>query len=139
LFVRNWRKTLIFDIADQVNFFIVFLLFKLWKASLIYAKSNDRIEDGSDQVDARKESYHLASALSRELFNKSNEKMRFCAGTMMWVIPSRVETVWSIEKLHTVLSKLEPSQTMQEPSYGHAFERAFPDMVRSSGLKVFTI
>jgi len=139
LFVRNWRKTLIFDIADQVNFFIVFLLFKFRKASLVYAKSNDRIEDGSDQVDARKESYHLASALSRELFNESNEKMRFCAGTMMWVMPARVEKVWSVEKLQAVLSKLEPSQTMQEPSYGHAFERAFPDMVRSSGLKVFTI
>lgn len=139
LLVRNWRKTLIFDIADQVNFFIVFLLFKLRKASLIYAKSNDRIEDGSDQVYERKESYHLTRALSRELFNKSNEKMRFCAGTMMWVMPSQVEKVWSIERLHAVLSKLEPSQTMQEPSYGHAFERAFPDMVRSSGLKVFTI
>lgn len=139
LLVRNWRKTLVFDIADQVNLVIALLLLKFCNASLIYAKSNDRIEDGSDQVDERKESYHLARTLSRKLFNKSNEKMRFCAGTMMWVMPARVEKVWSIEKLQAVLSKLEPSQTMQEPSYGHAFERAFPDMVRSSGLKVFTI
>jgi hypothetical protein len=139
LLVRNWRKTLIFDIADQANFFIVFLLLKLWKASLIYAKSNDRIEDGSDQVDERKESYRLARALSRELFHNSSEKMRFCAGTMMWVMPARVEKVWSIEKLQAVLSKLEPSPTMQEPSHAHAFERLFPDIVRRSGLKVFRI
>jgi hypothetical protein len=139
LFVRHWRKTLIFDIADQLNFCIVLLFFKFWKASLIYAKSNDRIEDGSDQVHERRESYHLARTLSRELFNQSNDKMRFCAGTMMWVLPARVEKIWSLEKLQVVLSKLEPSQTMQEPSYGHAFERLFPDIIRSSGLKVFKI
>ena len=139
LFVRHWRKTLISDITDKINMFIVFMLLKYQKASLIYAKSNDRIEDGSDHVDELKESYHLAKALSRDLFNKSNEKMRFCAGTMMWVVPVRVEKVWSIEKLQSVLSKLEPSPTMQEPSHAHAFERLFPDIVRSSGLKVFRI
>jgi hypothetical protein len=139
LLVRNWRKTLVFDIADQVNLVIALLLLKFCNASLIYAKSNDRIEDGSDQVDERKESYHLARTLSRKLFNKSNEKMRFCAGTMMWVMPARVEKVWSIEKLQAVLSKLEPSPTMQEPSHAHAFERLFPDIVRSFGLKVFRI
>lgn len=139
LLVRHWRKTLVFDIADQVNLVIALLLLKFCNASLIYAKSNDRIEGGSDQVDERKESYHLARALSRELFNKTNERMRFCAGTMMWVTPARVEKVWSIEKLQAVLSKLEPSTTMQEPSYAHAFERLFPDIVRRSGLRVFRI
>ena len=58
---------------------------------------------------------------------------------MMWVMPARVEKVWSIEKLQAVLSKLEPSPTMQEPSHAHAFERLFPDIVRRSGLKVFRI
>jgi hypothetical protein len=58
---------------------------------------------------------------------------------MMWVLPARVEKVWSIEKLQAVLSKLEASPTMQEPSHAHAFERLFPDIVRRSGLKVFRI
>ena len=138
-FVKHWRESLIFDIANGVNLSISLVLSKFLRACIVYSRANDRIEDGSDQVEERKESYHLARALSLELFNKTNEKMRFCAGTMMWVMPARVEKVWSIENLQAVLSKLEPSQTMQEPSYGHAFERAFPDMVRSSGLKVYRI
>jgi hypothetical protein len=139
LLVRRWRNSLIHDIANEVNFCISLLLFKYFKASIVYALSNDRIEDGNDNIHARQKSYELAKAVSSELFNSCNDKIRFCAGTMMWVLPARVEKVWSVEKLQAVLSKLEPSQTMQEPSYGHAFERAFPDMVRSSGLKVFTI
>jgi glycosyltransferase involved in cell wall biosynthesis len=138
-FVKHWRESLIFDIINGVNLSMALVLLKFLRACIVYSRANDRIEDGSDQVDERKDSYHLARALSRDLFNKKHEKMRFCAGTMMWVMPARVEKVWSIEKLQAVLSKLEPSQTMQEPSYGHAFERLFPDSVRRSGLKVFTI
>jgi hypothetical protein len=122
-----------------VNFCISLLLFKYFNASIVYALSNDRIEDGNDNIYARQQSYELAKAVSSELFNSCNDKIRFCAGTMMWVLPARVEKVWSIEKLQAVLSKLEPSQTMQEPSHAHAFERAFPDMTRSLGLRVFTI
>jgi hypothetical protein len=139
LLVRRWRNSLIHDIANEVNFCISLLLFKYFKASIVYALSNDRIEDGNDNIYARQKSYELAKAVSSELFNSCNDKIRFCAGTMMWVMPARVEKVWSIEKLQAVLSKLEPSPTMQEPSHAHAFERLFPDIARRSGLKVFRI
>ena len=139
LIVRRWRETLIHDIADEMNLCISLFLYKYLNASIVYSKFNDRLECGQDNVDERKASYLLAQALSKELFDTCHDKIRFCAGTMMWVMPTRVEKVWSIEKLKAVLSKLEPSQTMQEPSYGHAFERLFPDSVRRSGLKVFTI
>jgi hypothetical protein len=139
LMVRRWRDSLVYDIAFNANFSFSLFLFKNLQASIVYSRSNDRIENGNDDIEARKASYDLAKLVQYELFNKSNNQIRFCAGTMMWVLPSRVEKVWSIEKLQSVLSKLEPSQTMQEPSHAHAFERLFPHIVQSSGLKVFTI
>jgi hypothetical protein len=139
LLAWQWRKSLIDDISFGLASTISLFLFRFGRASIVYSLANDRFEDGQDDIDERKESYRLARALSRELFNESNEKMRFCAGTMMWVMPARVEKVWSVEKLQAVLSKLEPSPTMQEPSHAHAFERLFPDIVRRSGLKVFRI
>ena len=137
--VTRWRDSLIDDIAYQINLIISILLIRLFGASIVYSKSNDRVEDGLDFIVARRESFHLAKSLSEELFASSNEEIRFCAGSMMWVVPSRVEKVWSIQKLQSVFSKLEPSPTMEEPSYAHAFERVFPDVVRRFGLKVFAI
>ena len=137
--VKRWRNSLVYDIAFNFNFSLSLFLFKFLKACIVYSRSNDRVEDGDDDVEERKASCELAKFIERELFKKSNDKVRFCAGTMMWVLPARIEKVWSLEKLQAVLSKLEPSQTMQEPSHAHAFERAFPDMTRSLGLRVFTI
>ena len=137
--VLRWRDSLIDDIAYQINLLLSLLLTSYFGASIVYSKSNDRVEDGLDFIVARRQSFHLAKSLSEELFAGSNEDMRFCAGSMMWVVPSRVEKVWSIEKLQSVFSKLEPSPTMEEPSYAHAFERVFPDAVRRMGLKVYTI
>jgi hypothetical protein len=137
--VKRWRDSLVYDIASNFNFSLSLFLFLFFKACMVYSRSNDRIENGEDDIEERKASYDLARVVEHELFKKSNDEVRFCAGTMMWVLPARIEKVWSIEKLQAVLSKLEPSQTMQEPSHAHAFERAFPDMTRSLGLRVFTI
>jgi hypothetical protein len=137
--VKRWRDSLVYDIASNFNFSISLFLFLFSKACMVYSQSNDRIENGEDDIEERKASYDLARVVEHELFKKSNDEVRFCAGTMMWVLPARIEEVWSLDKLQAVLSKLEPSQTMQEPSHAHAFERAFPDMTRSLGLRVFTI
>jgi hypothetical protein len=136
--VKHWRDSLIYDIAFNLNFMISILLFKIFDAALVYSKYNDLIEDGNDHVVERKASYDLARSVEYDLFNQTNREVRFCAGTMMWVLPARIEKVWSTDRLEVVLSKLEPSKTMQEPSYAHAFERAFPDVARNFGLKVFT-
>lgn len=137
--VKRWRNSLVYDIAFNFNFSLSLFLFKFLKACIVYSRSNDCVEDGEDDIEERKASYELAKKMEHELFKKNNDKVHFCLGTMMWVLPARIEKVWSIEKLQAVLSKLEPSQTMQEPSHAHAFERAFPDMTRSLGLRVFTI
>ena len=139
IIVNKWRKSLVNEISKDAKLVIAYFLFKLANACIIYSNSNDRVENGEDNIPQRKKSYSLSKKLSLELFNQSHNKLRFCAGTMMWVMPARVEKVWSIEKLQAVLSKLEPSPTMQEPSHAHAFERLFPDIVRRSGLKVFRI
>jgi hypothetical protein len=137
--VKRWRDSLVYDIASNFNFLFSLFLFLFFKACIVYSRSNDSIENGKDDIEERKASYDLARVVEHELFKKSNDELRFCLGTMMWVLPARIEKVWSLEKLQAVLSKLEPSQTMQEPSHAHAFERAFPDMTRSLGLRVFAI
>jgi len=137
--VKRWRNSLVYEISFNFKFLLSIFNFKFLKACIVYSRSNDRIEGGDDDVKERKASYELTRVIEYELFKKSNDKVRFCSGTMMWVLPARIEKVWSLDNLQAVLSKLEPSQSMQEPSHAHAFERAFPDMTRSLGLRVFTI
>ena len=131
--VSMWRNALIDPLVMRLRGFSTLILLSLLKPALIYSKDVSRNEPGSSINIHQYQSLLLAQSLAKRLFNKTPSSFGYCAGTMMWVIPSKIAPIWTLSKLEEIETLLEPSETMSEPSHAHAFERLFPEMIRSAG------
>jgi len=135
----EWRSSLVGDITAGNNFVRALSQFGKANTALVYSRRNQRIEDEEECNTLQEASLKLACQLGNELFGIQMYSCKFCAGTMMWLIPSRVASVWDASKLKVVESRLEDSSAMTEPSMGHAFERLFPEALRRNGIVARTI
>lgn len=131
--VSMWRNSLIDPLISRFRGFVSLLLLWLFKPAIIYSKDIHREEPRSSLNIHQFRSLLLARMISKRLFNKSPDSFGYCAGTMMWVIPSKIAHIWTLSRLLEMEALLEPSETMSEPSHAHAFERLFPEMIRSAG------
>lgn len=137
--VVMWRNSLIDPLISRFRGFLTLIRLAVYKPAIIYSKDVHREEPGSSLNIHQYKSLLLARTISNQLFGKSLLSFRYCAGTMMWVIPSKISHIWTPDRLKEIDALLEPSETMSEPSHGHAFERLFPEMVRSGGGKCIRV
>jgi hypothetical protein len=137
--VIMWRNSLIDPLISRFRGFITLILLLLFRPAIIYSKDVHRDEPGSSLNIHQYRSLLLSRTIAKRIFGKLPSSFGYCAGTMMWVIPSQVSHIWTLSRLEEVAALLEPSETMTEPSHAHAFERLFPEMVRSGGGKCIRI
>lgn len=131
--VTMWRNALIDPLVMRLRGLLALSLLVFVKPALIYSKSYHR-EDPSGVMNIHQYlSFLLSRDIANRLFQKEVKSLRYCAGTMMWVIPSKIDRIWTLSRLEEIEKLLEPSETMSEPSHAHAFERLFPEMIRSAG------
>jgi hypothetical protein len=133
--VMMWRDSLIDPLVSRMRGFFTLLRLVLLKPAIIYSKDVHREEPGSSLNIHQYKSLLLARSLAKRFFGQVPASFGYCAGTMMWVIPSKISHIWTPSRLIEIDALLEPSETMSEPSHAHAFERLFPEMVKSGGGK----
>jgi hypothetical protein len=137
--VMMWRNSLIDPLISRLRGFLTLTRLALLKPAIIYSKDVHREEPGSSLNIHQYKSLLLARSIAKNLFGTVPASFGYCAGTMMWVIPSKVSHIWTTDRLKELAALLEPSETMSEPSHAHSFERLFPEMVRSGGGKCILV
>jgi hypothetical protein len=134
-----WRENLVSRVAQGAGLPRALFALSAGGAGIVYSREARRVEHGDASGSLPSLSAAMADRLSLELFRSSPGSYAFCAGTMMWFVPSKIAACWTKERLQRVLELLEPSRDLSEPSHAHAFERLFPEAASRAGIRVAAI
>lgn len=132
----DWRRGLLSSLATGGNLRCAIRQLFFPRTAMVCAGERACLEPFPGIDGPRQQSLELAGSLAERLFGRRPPEFTFSAGTMFWLRSDRTAKVWTAEKLQYVASRLEPSESLTEPSHAHAFERLFPAAVADSGFRV---
>ncbi len=132
----DWRRGLLSSLAVGRNLRCAMRQLFFAKTAIVCAGERACVEPFAELAGPRRQSVELAESLAVSLFGRKPPGFTFSAGTMFWCRTDRTAKAWTAERLQYIADRLEPSESLKEPSYAHAFERLFPTAVADSGFRL---